>query len=51
MIAMDDYASLLETLDVLSNTRLAKRIKKAEADIAAGRVKALDKIEKELGIV
>ena len=51
MISMDDYESLLETLDVLSNTRLMRKIKKAEADISAGRVKALDRVEKELGIV
>jgi len=51
MISVDDYESLLETLDVLSNTHLAKNIKVAEADMAAGRIKALKDIEKELGIV
>lgn len=50
MISMDDYESLLETLDILSNTHLAKRIKTAEEDVARGRIKALDKIERELGI-
>lgn len=51
MISMDDYESLLETLDILSNTHLTKKIKAAEADVAGGRIKALERIEKELGIV
>lgn len=51
MISIDDYESLLETLDVLSNTGLMKRIKKAEAEVRRGRVKMLDKIEREMGIV
>ena len=51
MIAIDDYESLLETLDILSNTHLVKRIKAAGADIAAGRIRTLENIEKELGVV
>lgn len=51
MMAIDDYESLLETLSVLSNARLMKRIKQAEKDVKSGRVKSLNRIEKELGIV
>ena len=51
MMSIDDYESLLETLDVLSNTNLKKKIKKAEGDIKKGNIKALDDIDKELGIV
>lgn len=51
MMSIDDYESLLETLDVLSNKGLMKRIKQAEADIRKGNVKSLKKIEKELGVV
>ena len=51
MMAIDDYESLLETIDILSDAKLMKRIKKAEADLKNGRVTALDRIEKELGIV
>lgn len=50
MMSIDDYESLLETLDVLSNTRLMKKIKQAEADVRNGKIESLDKIEKELGI-
>jgi len=51
MMSIDDYESLLETLSVLSDPALVKRIKAAEKDVKKGRVKALDKLEKELGIV
>lgn len=51
MMAIDDYESMLETLDILSNPKLMKKIKTAEADVRKGRIKALDRIEKELGIV
>jgi PHD/YefM family antitoxin component YafN of YafNO toxin-antitoxin module len=51
MMSVDDYESLLETLDILSNSKLIKKIKRAEADIKRGRIKTLDKIDKELGIV
>jgi len=51
LMSIDDYESMLETLDILSNTHLMKRLKKAKADIKAGRLKSLDSIERELGIV
>jgi prevent-host-death family protein len=51
LMSIDDYESMLETLDILSNTRLMKRIKQAEGDVRKGRVRSLDKIEKELGVV
>ena len=51
LMAIDDYESILETLDILSDSHLMKRIKKAKADIRAGRVMSLEAIERELGIV
>ena len=51
LMSIEDYESLLETLDILSNRGLMKKIKQAEADIKKGNVKTLDKIERELGIV
>ena len=51
LMSIDDYESILETLDILSNTHLMKRIKKAKADVRAGRVVSLDVIEREMGIV
>ncbi len=51
MMSLDDYESLLETIDILSNTKLMKKIKKAEEDIRKGRFKSLEQVEKEMGIV
>lgn len=51
IMSIDDYESLLETLDILSDKKLLKRIKKAEEDIKKGKVESLDKIEKEMDIV
>jgi len=51
LMSIDDYESVLETIDILSNTHLMKRLKKAKADVKAGRLKSLDIIERELGIV
>lgn len=50
IMAIDDYESILETLDILSNKRLMKKIKQAEDDIEKGRVKSIDDIEKEMGL-
>ena len=51
MMSIDDYESLLETLDIVSNKGLMKRLKRAEVDVRKGNVKSLEKIEKELGVV
>jgi len=51
MMSIDDYESILETLSILTNPRLEKRIRAAEEDVKKGRFKELEKIEKELGIV
>ena len=51
MMSIEDYEGLLETLDILSNTGLKKKIKAAEEDIKKGNIRSLDEIDKELGIV
>ena len=51
MMSIEDYESLLETIDVLSDTRLMKKIKKAEEEVRKGDVKMLNDIEKEIGLV
>lgn len=51
MMSVDDYESLLETIDILSDSKLMKKIKKAHEDVKKGRLKSLDKIEKEMGLV
>lgn len=51
MLSVDDYGSILESINILSDKSLAERIKKAEADVRKGSVKMLSQVEKELGLV
>ena len=51
MISIEDYESIMETLDILSNAGMSKRIKQAEAEMKKGKVTAFDEIEKEMGLV
>ena len=41
LISQEDYESLLETLELLSEPGMAKSIKEARADIKAGRTRSL----------
>jgi antitoxin YefM len=50
MISVEDYESLLETIDIQSDRALMKRVRKAEGEIAKGKGKALEDIRKELGL-
>jgi len=51
MMSIDDYEGLLETLNILSDKKLMKGIKEAQKEVEKGNLKALEDIEKELGIV
>ena len=51
IMSIEDYESLLETLDILSNSGLRKKIKAAEEDVKKGNIRALDEIDRELGLV
>ena len=51
MMSIDDYESLLESLDILSDKGLMKRIKQAEGDIRKGNFKSLDEVKKEIKII
>lgn len=45
VMSMDDLEGLEETLDILSDPKLMRRIRKAEAEIAAGQAEELTKDE------
>ena len=51
MISVEDYESLLETIEIQSDKDLLKSLKKAEKEIAQGKGKTLEDIQKELGLV
>jgi antitoxin YefM len=50
MMAIEDYENLIETLDVLSNAGLMKKIGIAKGDLARGKTRSLEAIEKDMGL-
>ena len=48
---MDDYASMVETMDIESDRRLMRQIRAAQAAKQKGKGKNLDVLRKELKIV
>lgn len=44
MMSIDDYESLMETLDILADPETMKRIRKSEKDIKQGKFKSLQEI-------
>jgi PHD/YefM family antitoxin component YafN of YafNO toxin-antitoxin module len=51
MLSEEDYESLLETLDILSDQELMKDIKKAEEDLRKGKGIPWKKVKRKLGYV
>ncbi|MFA6637128.1 MAG: type II toxin-antitoxin system Phd/YefM family antitoxin [Candidatus Omnitrophota bacterium] len=49
MISVEDYESIMETLVILSNPGMSKKIKQAEREVRKGKVKTLSELEKEMG--
>ena len=51
MMSIEDYESILETMEIQSDKALMKRIRKAEKDLKQGKGIPLDKVRRELGLV
>lgn len=51
LLSEEDYESLLETLEILSDKRLMKSIRKAEEDLRKGKGIPWEKAKKRLGYV
>ena len=49
LLSIDEYESLRETLEIMSDKKLMKELKEAEEDIKAGRVQTWEEVKKELG--
>ena len=49
LLSPDDYEGLLETIDIMKDRDLVRRIKLALADVKAGRTRSLDSIRRSLG--
>ena len=50
ILSPDDYEGLIETLEIMSDPALMKRIKQAERDVKAGRTRSLEEIHRSLKV-
>lgn len=51
ILSMEDYESLIETLEIQRDQALMRRLRRAEAELKQGkRGKSLQQIHKELGL-
>ena len=48
MLSVDDYESLIETIDILTNKDAVKRIKLAKKEIREGKIVVWDKARHEI---
>ncbi|MDP8229988.1 MAG: type II toxin-antitoxin system Phd/YefM family antitoxin [Candidatus Gorgyraea atricola] len=48
MMSPDDYEGLLETIQILSNKTVARRIKKAKKEIGEGKTISLAKLRQKI---
>jgi len=48
---IDDYESILETMEIQSDKSLMRKIKKADKELKQGKGVSLEKVRKELGLV
>jgi len=48
LIAYEDYEGLQETIEILSDPEMVKRIQEGEKDIRAGRTVSLEELDREL---
>jgi len=51
ILAEEDYEGLLETLDILSDQKLVRDIKKAQEDLRKGKGIPWEKVKQKLGYV
>src|SRR5258708_5140486 len=49
LISVEDYEGLLETIDIMKDPELIKRLKRAEAEAKTGKTRNLDEIRRSLG--
>lgn len=48
MISVEDYESLMETLDILTDAKAVKRLKKGEEDLRKGKTRSWQEIKNRL---
>lgn len=50
VMSQDEYESLIETLEVLSDQELMAALADSDEDVAAGRVQPWEEVKRELGL-
>ncbi len=50
ILSTQDYEGLIETIDILEDKKLGKRLERADADVKAGRMTSLEDIHRSLGL-
>ncbi|HEY7051668.1 MAG TPA: type II toxin-antitoxin system Phd/YefM family antitoxin [Mycobacterium sp.] len=48
ILGADDYDSIMETLDILSDQELMREVREAKAEVEAGKVYTLDEVNEEM---
>lgn len=51
LMGVDDYEGLLETLEIMSDKSLMKRIRRAERELKKGKGRSLEEINRDLALV
>jgi prevent-host-death family protein len=49
MLSIEDYESLMETLDILADPQTMKGLRQGEVDIATGKTRSWKEIKEDLG--
>ena len=50
LLSVDEYESLIETIDALSDEELIADLKASDEDVKAGRVYPWEQVKRELGL-
>jgi antitoxin YefM len=50
VMSQNEYESLIETLEVLSDPQLMAALAESDEDVAAGRVQPWEEVKRELGL-
>lgn len=50
LMSLDEYESLQETIEVLSDEELMEQLRESEEDVKAGRTYSLEEVKRDLGL-
>lgn len=50
LVPIEEYESVIETLDILGDDELMEALRRSEDDVQAGRVKSWEDVKRDLGL-